>query len=191
MVDIHSHILPFVDDGAEDFDDFIQMADVAVRSGVEIIVSTPHSNQKGRFENYESHALKNVYEEAERILDFYDIPLTILRGMEIYLQDSRWMDKIVDGKLIPLNNTKNYLVEFPFHEYPDRMEKQIVRMLSLKKVPVIAHPERYFCIQDDPEIIRYFMDMGCYIQINKGSVFDSFGRNAGRASEKQDAVAFS
>ena len=61
MIDIHSHILPGVDDGSRDLEDSLMMADMAVQSGVQVMAVTPHSNQPGAFQNYESEELQDRY----------------------------------------------------------------------------------------------------------------------------------
>ena len=61
MIDIHAHILPDLDDGSEDMEESLEMAELAVESGVEIMAATPHSNQMGRFENFQSEQLLEMH----------------------------------------------------------------------------------------------------------------------------------
>ena len=68
MIDLHIHILPELDDGAQSVDEALDMAETAVESGVETIVVTPHSNQRARFENYDTPRLKEAFESFRRIL---------------------------------------------------------------------------------------------------------------------------
>ena len=68
MLDIHIHILPGVDDGAQDYDDAIGMAELALQSGVTTIVATPHANQMGRFENFYTAELSRRFERLEDML---------------------------------------------------------------------------------------------------------------------------
>ena len=65
MIDIHAHILPDLDDGSEDMEESLEMAELAVESGVEIMTATPHSNQMGRFENFQSEQLQTAFEERK------------------------------------------------------------------------------------------------------------------------------
>ena len=64
MIDIHAHILPDLDDGSEDMEESLEMAELAVESGVEIMAATPHSNQMGRFENFQSEQLLEKIQTA-------------------------------------------------------------------------------------------------------------------------------
>lgn len=175
MIDIHSHILPMTDDGAYNFDEALQMADMAAQSGVRILVATPHSNQVDMYENYYDDLLKQRFEELRNAIKAERIPLEVRLGMEI--MSSPDVDRLLlEGKLIGLNKSRNCLVEFWFDEYPEEMEEQLRLILAAGRVPVIAHPERYDCVQDNPMIIKNFLDMGCRTQVNKGSVLGRFGR---------------
>ena len=92
-------------------------------------------------------------------------------------------DKIAKGALIPINKSRYYLVEFPFDVDPFWMEERLYSILCMDKIPVIAHPERYDCIQDEPAVLYHFMSMGCLSQINKGSIFGRFGRKEQRTAQ--------
>ena len=75
MIDIHTHILPDLDDGAENFEEACVMAEMAMRSGVKAIVATPHSNDEFGFFNEESEFLREQFETFRRILREEKIPL--------------------------------------------------------------------------------------------------------------------
>lgn len=175
MIDLHAHILPEMDDGAEDMSEALEMAELAFESGVNTLVATPHSNQMGRFENFCTEELKKAYKDFCRVLEKEKIPLEILPGMEIFAS-GEMKDRIVQKKLIGLNRTDYYLIEFPFDVDPYWIGDCLEDVLELNKRPLIAHPERYFCVQDYPELVYEWMQMGCLTQVNKGSVFGRFGR---------------
>ena len=80
MIDIHAHILPDLDDGSEDMEESLEMAELAVESGVEIMTATPHSNQMGRFENFQSEQLQTAFERLRMVLKKEKSPLKILNG---------------------------------------------------------------------------------------------------------------
>lgn len=181
MLDIHIHIIPGVDDGAQDYDDSLEMADLALRCGVTTIVATPHSNQMGRFENFYTPELARRFERLEEMLRGSRMRLRVLEGQEIMASDDV-ADKIRDGRLIGLNHTQYYLIEFPFDSQPEWIEDRLKDVIKLGKTPLIAHVERYFCVQDEPALVYDWIKMGCITQLNKGSVFGKFGRGARRAS---------
>lgn len=182
MIDLHTHILPGVDDGSDSLESSLEMAELALESGVTTIVATPHCNMENTFENYNSSQLKDIYETLNSFFKEQGIELTVLRGMEIYGTDDV-VDKIEKGLLIPLNNSRYYLMEFDFGADPIWIGDILESVLDTGRVPVIAHPERYYCIQDNPMILYEWMSQGCLSQLNRGSVFGSFGRHAKKAAD--------
>ena len=117
MIDIHTHILPEIDDGAESLDDAYEMALMAVRSGVKALVATPHSNQSVDFPDNELQKQKKAFAEFKQILHQEKVPLKLYRGMEIW-SSVDMVEKIKLGKLITLNQTPYVLIEFAFDEEP-------------------------------------------------------------------------
>ncbi len=180
MLDIHMHILPGVDDGAQDYEDSIGMAELALNSGVTTIVATPHANQTGRYENYYSSEFSRRIDRLEEMLLSNHLKLRLLEGQEIMASDDM-SEKILDGRLIGLNHTQYYLIEVPFDANPGWIEDRLMDIIVLRKIPVIAHVERYYCVQYDPSYVYDWIEMGCLTQMNKGSVFGKFGRDAQQA----------
>ena len=113
MIDIHAHILPGIDDGAEDIYDTLEMARMAVDSGVKAMVATPHCNLPGLFDNYFSDAYVKVFQDSVRALAREKIPLRLYPGMEAFATYNL-PDLLVDGKIMPLNQSRYVLVEFYF-----------------------------------------------------------------------------
>lgn len=182
MVDLHVHILPGLDDGANNIDDALEMAEMAVESGVKRIVVTPHGNQMGRFENFYSDELVDSYQQFRQALDDERIPLEAFLGMEIFASEDM-CQRMLEGSLIGLNGTDTYLIEFPFEADPFWIGEQLENVLDINKIPLIAHPERYFCVQEFPGLVYEWLSIGCLTQVNKGSVLGRFGRGAGVTSE--------
>jgi len=182
MIDIHSHILPGIDDGAESVEDALAMAELAASSGVTVLAATPHSNQRGRFVNYESLSLQDLFYDLRAAIRKAQIPLRLVRGMEIYASDDV-ARRIATGQLLPLNDSRYYLVEFAFDEEEWYIRDILSDILGLGKVPVVAHPERYHCVQEDPNHLFQWRQMGALAQLNKGSVFGKFGARPKRAAE--------
>jgi protein-tyrosine phosphatase len=160
----------------------LAMAEVALDSGTTTMVVTPHANQRGRFENYLTLHLYQQFLALKEALEEEDLPLKLYLGMEIFSSEDMG-EKIREKKLIGLNASRYYLIEFGFHEE----EEQIAHYLSLVKdaggVPLIAHAERYSCIKDDPELAAEWRKAGALIQINQGSLLGHFGPNAAMAAE--------
>lgn len=176
MIDLHSHIMPGIDDGSQDIYDSIEMAEIAEDSGVEVIVATPHSNFKGVYENYYDHYFKQRFAHLKQALKDNNLSLTLIEGMEIMASDDI-IQKLNSHQLITLNHTDVPLVEFDFFVHFDYIHYIVEQLLKNGYRPLIAHPERYFCIIKDPDRVRTLLKMGALIQCNKSSILGHFGLN--------------
>ena len=174
MTDIHAHILPGIDDGAPDMAAALEMAAMAVESGVKTIVATPHCMDFAKRQNLWDSQLQAELSAFRRILAKEKIPLEILPGMEIF-GTPQVPALIRQGKMIGINNSDYMLIEFAFHNYASRATEILEQILAQGKRPVIAHPERYIYVQKDPSILNMWTEMGCLMQINKGSLLGAFG----------------
>ena len=182
MTDIHAHILPGIDDGAENMDDALEMAALAVESGVKTLVVTPHCMDFADRKNFWDTQLVQEIEKFRLQLAKENIPLEILPGMEIF-GTHKTPDLIRQGKLTGINNSDYILIEFAFHNYAAQATEILESIIELGKRPVIAHPERYEYVLNDPSILNLWVEMGCLLQINKGSLLGAFGR-------REQALAF-
>ena len=167
MIDIHSHIVFDVDDGPRDLADSRALLEESYRQGVRTIISTSH-RRKGMFETPENKIaehFKLVQEIAKEISD----DLTVLYGAEIYYT-SDVLDKL-EKKIIPsLADTRYALIEFSMTTPYKEIHTALSNVLSLGITPVVAHIERYHCLENDEKKVRDLIDMGCYMQINSSSV---------------------
>ena len=175
MVDIHAHILPGIDDGAEDMNSALEMAALAVESGVEMIVATPHSSAYGRQKNQWGRELKSALLAFRAELEREKIPLRVYSGMEIY-GSPEVPELLTEGRLIGLNGSRYPLIEFAFTDYAVRATEILEEVIAIGKTPVVAHPERYLYVQEDPTLLNLWVEMGCLLQINKGSLLGRHGR---------------
>lgn len=167
MIDIHSHIVFDVDDGPRDLADSRALLEESYRQGVRTIISTSH-RRKGMFETPENKIaehFKLVQEIAKEISD----DLTVLYGAEIYYT-SDVLDKL-EKKIIPsLADTRYALIEFSMTTPYKEIHTALSNVLRLGITPVVAHIERYHCLENDEKKVRDLIDMGCYMQINSSSV---------------------
>lgn len=171
MIDLHSHILPELDDGSQSLQESLAMARMAVASGVTAMAATPHCAEARSGEVYEAWKL------LRQALKENKIPLKLFPGMEIFGTEDT-LRLLREGKLFTLNGSRYPLVEFSFHSDGEQ-ETRILR--SLRKAglrPVVAHPERYACVQYDPEVLNRWHRMGCLMQVNRGSLLGRFGSHA-------------
>lgn len=145
MVDIHAHIIPGLDDGAENMEESLKMAEMAVSQGIFHMVASSHGN-------YYSYTLEEYYDNFFRLkneLEKNNIPLKIYPGMEIFMNKEvvHFFEK---KELLSLNRTKYFLVEFPFDESTGNVLRRLKSLKNRDCQIVLAHPERYlFKIADD------------------------------------------
>lgn len=170
MVDIHSHILPGVDDGAESLEEALRMAEAAAQSGVNHIAATSHGN----FYAYSLQEYWDTFHTLQDNLRQNGIPVKLYPGMEIYLDDTAF-EGLEKKELLSMNQTDYLLVEFPFEEETEVVSRRIMRLINEGWRIVLAHPERYRFIHREVEFAYYLAELGCVLQVNQGSVLGDFG----------------
>ena len=174
MIDIHSHILPGLDDGAGNLSDALEMAQLAASSGIKGIIATPHCNIPGGFHNYWSLSLEDDLRNLQNEINDRNIPLTLYPGQEVFLAPG-FMDMLHQGKLITLCNSRYMLVEFDMYESATVAYRKLQQILAEGLVPIVAHPERYRFVHEQKEAIYRMKDLGALLQINRGSLKGAFG----------------
>lgn len=175
MIDLHSHILPGVDDGSDDMDMSLKIANLYVENGINKVISTSHYIE-GEVCN-SPELLRKGIESLQYELDILDIPLEIYPGNEIYLTPNV-VGKVLDGEILTLNDSNYVLIELPMKEMPIYV-KEMIYELRLKGItPIIAHPERNSRIQEDPNILCEFINMGALAQLNLPSLEGLYGKSA-------------
>ncbi|MBQ8621770.1 MAG: hypothetical protein IJ422_05600 [Oscillospiraceae bacterium] len=178
MVDIHCHILPGVDDGAEDLMDALEMARMAADSGVHAIAATPHCNLPGvRRKNFASQELAEQYHMLREAIRKARIPVELLLGAEV-MATPDVVEHLRREELLTLNGSRYLLTEFFFDESFQYMDRMLERIAAHGLVPVVAHPERYGAIQEEPYLVEQWFARGYVIQLNKGSILGRLGARA-------------
>ena len=175
MIDLHCHILPYLDDGARNMDETLSMLQIAVQSGVKSMVATPHCEHGGTDE------ILSIYKRVCKVIKDRQIPLNLYLGMEIFAtQDT--VDLLYREQLLTLNGSRYPLIEFDFLA-KGRDETEILEdLLQEGYRPLIAHPERYLFLQRNPDLMNLWWQMGCLFQINRGSLLGRFGMEAQQLS---------
>ena len=177
MVDIHCHILPGLDDGSDNIEESVRMARLAVEGGTKAIVVTPHSNIPDSYQNFRDHIYLEKFRELNTRLQTEKIPLKLFPGHEIFA-DGNVTELIKSKKLMTINNSDYPLVEFGFTEHPDSVFAKLQTLVAEGFTPIVAHPERYAFAAEDEFAPVKLKSMGCLLQVNKGSLKGSFGKNA-------------
>ena len=176
MIDLHCHILPAVDDGADSLDTSCRMAALAADCGVRRIVATPHRGVDPAREAGGAELLRSAVQRLQRELNRWNIPVELLPGSELLLRGGTPLPD--PDSILTLNGSRYLLVEFFFDEAPAVMERKLREVESAGMVPVVAHPERYFCVQENPSLADLWAARGRVLQLNKGSLLGSLGEGA-------------
>ena len=168
MIDIHSHILFNIDDGAETLEDSVKLCRDAADNGVKLITATPH------FFNY-SHIRSFVSERNHKIsvlreiLDEEDIPISVAAGSELFLNDKVFSAGDLDA--LTINGSRYMLCEFPLGPFDiDRAPLWIDELISRGYTPIVAHPERYIEFHRNLYIIDELLDREVVFQVNIDSL---------------------
>lgn len=182
VYDIHCHIIPNVDDGSGSLSDSLAMAQTAVRAGVKGVVATPHSNITEMYENFWSEKFDEKIRYLNDEFKKRDISLTIYPGQEVYAHGNL-ADLLKEGKLITLNNSGYFLMEFDFRIHGTTAVDYVNAIVAEGYVPIIAHPERYGFVQESPGMLLKLRSAGALLQINSGSITGTMGIEAMRISK--------
>lgn len=167
MIDIHSHILPYMDDGAKDWDMAITMAKQAHADGIRYIVATPH-HRNGRYMNESSKVLEMV-DLLNSKLQELELDIMVFPGQEIRVHDDL-LRHFENGEIRALHDSRFILLELPSSHVPAMVE-DIFYELSLMKIQVIiAHPERNAEIARNPELLARLIELGALAQVTAQSV---------------------
>ncbi|WP_251552253.1 tyrosine-protein phosphatase [Neobacillus muris] len=173
MVDLHCHILPGADDGAEDLSESILMARIAVEQGITTIVATPH-HLNNQYENPRTKIIEQV-EKLNLVLQQEKIELKILPGQETRIY-GEMVQGIEEGEIQPINGTQYVLVEFSSSHVP-RYTEQLFYDIQMKGfIPIVVHPERNQEIIERPEILYQLVKKGALTQVTASSICGDFGK---------------
>lgn len=175
VIDIHCHILPGIDDGAQTIEDSISMARLAVQEGITSIIATPHY-KNGSYENKKQDILVKV-EELNNVLQQEAIPLQILPGQEPRIYGELLADYEND-EILTLNYGEKYLfIELPSGHVPRYTERLLYDIQMRGLTPIIVHPERNSEIIQNPDILYHLVEKGTLTQVTASSVAGYFGKS--------------
>lgn len=170
IIDLHCHILPNVDDGAENMEETIEMLSIAVEEGISGIVATSHAKAEML---QQSERYLESYREILKYIELNNIPIQIYYGNELYYSDGI-LSALRNGEVHTLNGTHYVLVEFPIYENYYYIERGIRNLQNLGYWPIVAHVERYEELQSEDKI-RKLIELGAYIQVNTSSILGKSG----------------
>lgn len=183
MIDIHSHILPGLDDGAGDLAESLAMARVAVADGVEEIVATPHSSISGAvIEAATESGVQQRVQQFREALAEAGIPLRVCVGLEVWLTPGLLSARRA-GRAFPINGGCYMLIELPAQMIPNYVEQTIFGLQVAGLRPILAHPERNREIERKLDLMYDLVGRGVLGQVTAGSLLGSFGGETKRLAE--------
>ena len=172
FVDIHTHILPGVDDGAQDLTQALNLLKRAYSQGTGAMILTPH--YRGRYRGNISPKLKKVFEELSTAAQKECPNLSLYLGCEVgYELDIA--EKIASGTVLSLNGTQYVLLEFQQTSFYSRILDGVLEVLNFGYVPIIAHAERYDAFRQHPMLAEEVTRLGALIQLNADSILGKCG----------------
>lgn len=178
MIDIHSHILPGVDDGARTTVEALDMLRMAVDQGVTTQVLTPHIHF-GRFENTKSQLTEHFLRFRD-LVAAENLPISLLLGAEIRIGPE--LMQLVQQDQIPwlgeYQGKNTFLLEFPRIDVPHGSDNLVRWLIQKNIMPIIVHPERNKTFLNNPKKLQTFIDLGCPLQVTASSLTGKFGEDA-------------
>lgn len=174
MIDIHSHIIPGIDDGAKNIEMTLEMLKNAEKNGTKEIVATPHYLLE--YGEAKINEVKEHVKEINTLLEEEKIDVKVYSGQEVYFSE-RILEDYIEGNIGTINDSKYMLIEFDMHKFDENIFDTLYELQVRDIVPIIAHPERYKFFREQPSFINRFIDEGYLFQVNAGSIEGRFGES--------------
>jgi Capsular polysaccharide biosynthesis protein len=172
MIDIHSHIIPGIDDGAKNIEMTLDMLKNAEKNGTKEIIATPHYLLE--YGEAKINEVKEHVKEINTLLEKENVDVKVYSGQEVYFSE-RILEDYIQGNIGTMNDSKYMLIEFDMHKFDDNIFNTLYELQVRDIVPIIAHPERYKFFREQPSFINSFIDEGYLFQVNAGSIEGRFG----------------
>lgn len=172
MIDIHAHVLPGVDDGADSVDTSLEMLRQASSDGTTAVFCTPHILDVGEIISPDD--IRERVKQLQNAADHAGIPIELFPGSEVMLSDNLG-DRLKENILTTLGDSPYILVELPMHDIPFHAESTLFELTVSNLIPILAHPERNTVLMRDPSRLYQLVQNGVLTQVNAGSLSGLFG----------------
>jgi protein-tyrosine phosphatase len=177
MVDIHSHILPGLDDGAQTIEESLEMLEIAAASGTTDIVATPHANGEFRFDT------ARVQELFQNLSDRKGVSISIHLGCDFHLNYDNLLNAIENPAKYTINHHQYLMVELPDLIALAAVKSALNQLIGAGIVPIITHPERNGSLQPELRELERWIAAGARVQVTAQSLLGRFGSAAQRAAD--------
>lgn len=174
FIDIHTHILPGVDDGAKDMEQALELLRLAWDNGTVSVILTPHF--RGRYRRNTPEQLRQIFEELRQRV------ATEIPQMELYLGNEagieiELVEKLAEGRVLSLNGGNYVLLEFHTASSASQILEGVLDVLNCGFTPIIAHAERYDVFCQNKKLAAEVIGFGALIQVNADSILGGAGRD--------------
>jgi protein-tyrosine phosphatase len=181
VIDLHTHILPAVDDGPRHLSEALVILENGVRNGVATFVLTPHVKTEADWKRLD--AVREAFHEFREDAAVRATGAELLLGAEVLL--TPWLPETLEAcPSLTINGGRHLLVELPQQQLPIYADDVLCRLLMKNVVPVLAHPERYLFLEDASEHLATWIANGVLMQVNSGSLTGKFGSAVKRKAQR-------
>jgi protein-tyrosine phosphatase len=177
VVDIHSHILPEVDDGPKSWDVSVAICRAAASDGITHMVATPHANDRY---HYDREYLQGLVDHLQTLIG--DAPKVSL-GCDFHLSYDNLQDALAHPTRYVIAGTRYLLVEFSNYSVPQQTTESFRKLGDCGITPIITHPERNPILRESLQRVAEWADQGCVIQITGSALSGFWGERARRAAQ--------
>jgi protein-tyrosine phosphatase len=181
LIDLHSHILPGVDDGARTLEESLTMGKMAADEGIEVMACTPHF-MPGLYDNIASDIRHRVAALNDAFQDS-GIDIALIVGSDAHMRPD-FVEALQNGTILTLHDTRYVLFEPPHVVMPKRLDELLFNIQAAGFVPILTHPERLQWIEQGYEDVVQLAKSGVMIQLTAGSITGRFGKRAAYWSRK-------
>ncbi len=176
MVDIHSHILPEVDDGPKSWDVSVEMCRRAAADGITHMVATPHANERYAYDR------EKLQGTVARLQEQVGSALKIGLGCDFHLSYDNIQDAIANPKRYVINDTRYLLVEFSNYSVPQTTSDSFYHLGNAGMTPIITHPERNPILRENLQRVVEWAEQGCVVQVTGSALTGFWGERSQRAA---------
>jgi len=176
VVDIHSHILPEVDDGPKTWDMCVAMCRTAAADGITHMVATPHANDRY---HYDRSYLQGLVAHLQGLIG--SAPKIIL-GCDFHLSIDNIQDALVNPGRYVIGDTRYLLVEFSNYSVPQQTTDSFLKLGDCGLTPIITHPERNPILRESPQRVAEWAEQGFIIQMTGSALTGFWGERKRRAA---------
>lgn len=177
MIDIHCHILPEVDDGPKSWEVAIAMCKMAAEDGIEYMVATPHANDHYYYDRaYLSGLVQHLQGQI-------GVRPKLALGCDFHLSYENMQSALLSAAPYCIGDSRYLLVEFSNFNIPPQIDDWMLKIGGQGVVPIVTHPERNPILQQTPERVLEWLELGCVVQVTASALTGVWGTRARQSAQ--------